>query len=192
MMLFLMVLMAYVSGSIPYGLILSKIFLNVDVRKIGSGNIGTTNVLRTGHKGLAAATLLCDVLKGILPVCIVRLMGFEDLSILSVAFAAILGHIFPVWLKFQGGKGVATALGVFAALSLPLGIFTAIAWLLAARIGKISSLSALCAFTASPLFAVLVLSWPLAIFSLAVALLIFWTHRSNISRLMTGQEKRME
>jgi glycerol-3-phosphate acyltransferase PlsY len=191
MTLFLMILAAYASGSVPYGLILSKIFLNVDVRKIGSGNIGTTNVLRTGHKGLAAATLLCDALKGILPVCIVRLMDFDDLGILSVAFAAILGHIFPVWLKFQGGKGVATALGVFAVLSIPLGIFTATVWLLAACIGQISSLSALCAFALSPLFAALVLSWPLAIFSLAVALLIFWTHRSNIRRLMAGQEKGM-
>ena len=191
MTLFLMILAAYASGSVPYGLILSKIFLNVDVRKIGSGNIGTTNVLRTGHKSLAAATLLCDALKGILPVCIVRLMDFDDLGILSVAFAAILGHIFPVWLKFQGGKGVATALGVFAVLSIPLGIFTATVWLLAARIGQISSLSALCAFALSPLFAALVLSWHLAIFSLAIAFLIFWTHRSNIRRLMAGQEKGM-
>jgi glycerol-3-phosphate acyltransferase PlsY len=191
MALFLMILIAYGSGSIPYGLILSKVFLNVDVRKIGSGNIGTTNVLRTGHKHLAAVTLFCDALKGILPTCIASLMGFDDIEVLYVAFTTILGHIFPVWLKFQGGKGVATALGVFTALSMPLGIFTAAVWLLAARIGQISSLSALCAFALSPIFAALFLSCHLVIFSLIVALLIFWTHRSNITRLIAKQEKEM-
>lgn len=185
------IFIAYLSGSVPYGLILTKLFGGVDVRQIGSGNIGTTNVLRTGHKGIAAATLLCDCLKGFLPVYMAFHFGMEGIWLFGTAYAAVLGHIFPVWLKGQGGKGVATALGVFWALSAPLGGFSTLVWIAMARFAKISSLSALCAFGLSPLFAALALSWPVCIFCLSVALLIFWTHRSNIQRLITGKEKEI-
>lgn len=185
---YLFVLMAYLSGSIPYGLIFSKAFGGIDVRTIGSGNIGATNVLRTGSKKIAALTLICDALKGYIPVVLADHYGIETPLLLVVAYAAILGHIFPCWLKFQGGKGVATALGVFWALSIPLGIFAVLVWGVTARWMKISSLSALCAFVLAPVFAVFFLSWSLVIFCLAVAGLILWTHRSNIARLWTGQE----
>ena len=182
------ILLAYLSGSIPYGLLLTYIFGGVDIRQIGSGNIGTTNVLRTGRKSLAAATLACDTLKGFLPVYGAAHFGIADTALYLVAFTAILGHVFPIWLKFKGGKGVATSLGVFAALSWPLGLFAALMWILVGRLTKISSLSALCSFTISPIFAVLVLSKELPLFTLVVTLLIFWTHRSNIQRLMKGRE----
>jgi len=182
------ILIAYLSGSVPYGLIFAKFFGNVDVRAIGSGNIGATNVLRTGHKGIAAATLLCDFLKGFLPVYMASFFGMEGFWLFGAAYAAVLGHIFPVWLKGHGGKGVATALGIFWALSMPLGAFSTLAWIAMVRLAKISSLSALCAFGLSPLFAAFI-SWPLCLFCFAIAVLIFWTHRSNIQRLMAGKEK---
>ena len=185
------ILIAYLSGSVPYGLIFTKFFSGVDVRKIGSGNIGTTNVLRTGKKGIAAATLICDVLKGFLPVLLASHMGFEGISLLATAFAAVLGHVFPIWLRYQGGKGVATSLGVFWALSLPLGAFSTFLWIVISRLGKISSLSSLCMFGLSPIFAALVLSWAMAVFCLFIALLIFWTHRSNIQRLIAGKESEI-
>jgi len=190
-MWYFFILISYLSGSVPYGLILAKLFGGVDVRAIGSGNIGATNVLRTGHKGVAAATLLCDSLKGFLPVYIASRFGMEGIWLFGAAYAAILGHIFPVWLKGHGGKGVATALGVFWALSAPLGAFSTLAWIAMARLAKISSLSALCAFGLSPLFAAFI-SWPLCAFCSGIAVLIFWTHRSNIQRLMAGKEKGIE
>lgn len=185
------ILIAYLCGSVPYGLILSRVFGGIDVRKIGSGNIGTTNVLRTGHKGIAAATLFCDFFKGFLPVYLASQVGIEEILLLGVAYAAVLGHVFPIWLRYQGGKGVATSLGVFWALSVPLGIFATFMWITISRLVKISSLSALCAFALSPLFAAFVLSWPIAIFCFAIALLIFWTHRSNIQRLIAGKEEKI-
>ncbi len=185
---YIFIFIAYLSGSVPYGLIFTKLFSGVDVRKIGSGNIGTTNVLRTGHKSIAAATLVCDVLKGFLPIILASHVGIEGIPLLAVAFAAVLGHVFPIWLRYQGGKGVATSLGVFGALSLPLGVFSTFMWIIITRFVKISSLSSLCIFALSPIFAALVLSWSMAIFCFFIALLIFWTHRSNIQRLMAGKE----
>ena len=158
------------------------------MREIGSGNIGATNVFRTGHKGVAVATLFCDSFKGFLPVYVASYVGLEGISLLGVAYAAVLGHVFPIWLRYKGGKGVATALGVFWALSMPLGVFSTFMWISVTRFVRISSLSSLCSFALSPLFAALILSWPLAIFCLAIALLVFWTHRSNIRRLMIGKE----
>lgn len=185
------ILIAYLSGSVPYGLIFTKLFSGIDVRKIGSGNIGTTNVLRTGQKGIAAATLICDALKGFLPVFLASHMGIEGILLLIIAFAAVLGHVFPIWLRYQGGKGVATSLGVFWALSLPLGAFSTCLWIIITRFVKISSLSSLCIFTLSPFFAALILSWPISIFCFSIALLIFWAHRSNIQRLMAGKESEI-
>jgi glycerol-3-phosphate acyltransferase PlsY len=188
---YIFILLAYLSGSIPYGLILTKLFGGVDIRDIGSGNIGTTNVLRTGRKGIAAATLVCDVLKGYLPVVIASHFGIEGNLLLGIAFAAVIGHVFPLWLKFQGGKGVATSFGVFWALSIPLGVFSLITWAIVTRFAKISSLSSLCIFALSPIFSALMISWPMALFCFLIALLIFWTHRSNIKRLLSGQEKEI-
>jgi glycerol-3-phosphate acyltransferase PlsY len=185
------IFIAYLSGSIPYGLILTKIFGGIDVRNIGSGNIGTTNVLRTGNKGIAAATLFFDSFKGFLPVYVAFRFGVGDIPLLGVAYAAVLGHVFPIWLKCRGGKGVATALGVFWGLSMPLGIFSTLMWIITSRFAKISSLSSLCTFSLSPLFAAIFLSWPLSLFCSAIALLVFWTHRSNIQRLVTGKEREI-
>jgi glycerol-3-phosphate acyltransferase PlsY len=185
------IFIAYLSGSIPYGLILAKIFGGIDVRKIGSGNIGTTNVLRTGHKGIAAATLLLDFFKGFLPVYLAFSIGVEEIDLFVIAFAAVFGHVFPVWLRYKGGKGVATSLGVFWALSLPLGIFSTFMWLSITRFGKISSLSSLCIFTLSPVFAALFLSYSIALFCSTITVLIYWTHRSNIKRLIEGKEKEI-
>lgn len=186
-----LIIIAYLSGSVPYGLVFTKLFSGVDVRKIGSGNIGTTNVLRTGHKSIAAATLVCDVLKGFLPTIFASHIDIEGVPLLTIAFAAILGHVFPIWLRYQGGKGVATSLGVFWALSLPLGVFSTFMWITISRFVKISSLSSLCAFALSPIFAALALSWPVAIFCFSITLLIFWTHRSNIQRLIAGKESEI-
>ena len=190
-MKYLFIFISYFSGSIPYGLILTKLIGGVDIRKIGSGNIGTTNVLRTGHKGMAAATLFCDFFKGFLPVYFASKLGIEGIFLLFIAYAAVLGHVFPIWLKYQGGKGVATSLGVFWALSLPLGMFSILTWLLITRFVKISSLSSLCMFIMAPLFAALAVSYPIALFCLATTLLICWTHRSNIQRLISGEEKEI-
>jgi glycerol-3-phosphate acyltransferase PlsY len=188
---YFLILIAYLSGSVPYGLIFTKFFGGIDVRKIGSGNIGATNVLRTGRKSVAAATLICDTLKGFLPVFLASHMEIEEIFFLVIAFAAVLGHVFPIWLRYQGGKGVATSLGVYWALSLPLGVFSTFMWIMITRFAKTSSLSSLCAFALSPIFAVLVLSWPIAIFCFSITILIFWTHRSNIQRLWTGKESEI-
>jgi glycerol-3-phosphate acyltransferase PlsY len=190
-MMYFFILIAYLSGSVPYGLILTKIFGGVDVRNIGSGNIGTTNVLRTGNKGIAAATLFCDSFKGFLPVYVAFRFGIDDIPLLGVAYTAVLGHVFPIWLRGRGGKGVATALGIFWGLSMPLGLFSTLMWIVMSRFAKISSLSSLCAFGLSPLFAAVFLSWPLSLFCTAIAFLIFWTHRSNIQRLIGGKEKEI-
>lgn len=184
-------LIAYLSGSIPYGLIFTKFFRGVDVREIGSGNIGATNVLRTGHKGIAAATLFCDFFKGFFPLYVASKIGIEEVPLLAMAIGAVLGHVFPIWLRFQGGKGVATSLGVFWALSLPLGFFVSLMWIAISKLAKISSLSALCAFAFAPIFSIFVLSRSMAIFSTSIALLIFWTHRSNIIRLFEGKEDKI-
>ena len=188
-MKYLLIIISYFSGSIPYGLILTRFIGGIDVRKIGSGNIGTTNVLRTGHKGMAAATLFLDFFKGFLPVYgASHYLGIEEPWLFGIAFAAVLGHAFPIWLRYKGGKGVATSLGVFWALSIPLGVFSTFLWIIMTRFVKISSLSSLCIFTLAPLFAALVISWSLTIFCLLIALLIYWTHRSNIQRLIDGTE----
>ena len=139
--IFLVFLLSYISGSIPFGLLLTKFFLSKDIRKIGSKNIGATNVLRTGNKFIAGLTLLLDIFKGALPIIVINYY-FPNLIYLA-GLAAFLGHIFPVWLKFTGGKGVATYLGIILALSLKLGLFFCLSWILIAFITKYSSLSSI-------------------------------------------------
>ena len=181
----------YFCGSIPFGLILSKAAGLGDVRRIGSGNIGATNVLRTGNKKVAALTLLCDVLKGAIPVALCQL----DLGLapaLVAALAALLGHIFPVWLGFKGGKGVATFIGILFGLHWPLGLIFLVSWLVVAALFRISSLSALAASATMPLWAIVVGRRELALPLLALAALIWLMHRANIARLLAGTESKID
>jgi glycerol-3-phosphate acyltransferase PlsY len=180
----------YLLGSIPFGLVLTKIAGTQDLRSIGSGNIGATNVLRTGRKGLAAATLLLDALKGTAAVVIAGYLGGPNAAMLA-GLGAFLGHLFPVWLKFKGGKGVAVYIGILLGLFWPGALFFCLLWLATAVTSRYSSLSALVAAFVTPLF----LWWfgHLALASLAavLTLLLFYMHRENIKRLQSGTESRI-
>jgi len=182
----LAIVIGYLAGSIPFGLLLSKAAGLGDIRHIGSGNIGATNVLRTGNKTIAALTLLCDLLKGYLP-CLLALVFWGDIAFLLAGFAALLGHIFPVWLGFKGGKGIATAAGVLFAWAWPVGLAALLAWVMMFAYKRISSLAALYAAVAA-LLATYLLAYTYVIpVALMVALVIF-THRANIARLWAGTE----
>jgi glycerol-3-phosphate acyltransferase PlsY len=184
------VVLGYLSGSIPFGLLLTRWAGLGDVRSIGSGNIGATNVLRTGSKKIAAATLLCDALKGTVPVLLLKYFGNESAGLIA-GIAAFVGHLFPVWLGFRGGKGVATFIGVLFGIAWPIGLIFLVMWLGLAFIFKISSVSALTSSAAMPLVAwglgLLTLVIPLAI----LAAIIWWTHRANIGRLLAGTEPKI-
>lgn len=180
---------AYVLGSIPFGLLLTRAAGLGDIRQIGSGNIGATNVLRTGRKGLAAATLLLDGAKGAAAVIIARFLVPDD--VLFAAAAAFLGHLYPVWLGFKGGKGVATALGVLLAISWPVGILACLTWLVMAMTFRYSSLSALTAAALTPLTAWYFGGSAAALLALFLAGLVFARHRDNIERLVSGTETRI-
>ncbi len=183
----------YLFGSIPFGLLLTRAAGLGDVRKIGSGNIGTTNVLRTGHKGLAAATLLLDAGKGAVAVLIFDRWGL-DFAVVA-GLAAVLGHSFPVWLGFRGGKGVATGLGVLLALAWPVGLAACAVWLITAFATRYSSLAALIAFAASPLLALILVPAPdrllVALAAITLAALIFARHAGNVRRLLSGEESKI-
>jgi glycerol-3-phosphate acyltransferase PlsY len=180
----------YLLGSIPFGLILTRLAGTQDLRSIGSGNIGATNVLRTGRKGLAAATLLLDALKGTAAVVIAGYIAGPNAAMLA-GLGAFLGHLFPVWLKFKGGKGVAVYIGILLGLFWPGALFFCLLWLATAFTTRYSSLSALVAAFVTPLF----LWWfgHLALASLAavLTLLLFYMHRENIKRLQSGTEGRI-
>lgn len=179
----------YLIGSVPFGLLLTKAAGLGDIRQVGSGNIGATNVLRTGRKGLAAATLILDGLKGAVAVLLARqFLGDQDVV---VGTAAVLGHLFPVWLGFRGGKGVATGLGVLLAAAWPVGLACCALWLVAAKLLKMSSAAALTAFAAAPLFALVLSSADHALMALLIAVLVFWRHEANIRRLLAGTEPRI-
>ena len=186
----LALVIGYLCGSVPFGVILTRIAGAGDLRAIGSGNIGATNVLRTGRKGLAAATLLGDLLKGTVAVLIAKAYLGQDAALLA-AVAAFLGHLFPVWLNFKGGKGVATFLGVALALCWPAALGFAIVWLAMARLFRYSSLSALIASVISPMIAAY--SGDLRISSVLglLTVTLWWTHRANIARLLAGTEGRI-
>lgn len=179
---------SYLLGSIPFGLILTRAAGLGDIRAIGSGNIGATNVLRTGNKALAAATLFLDGAKGALAVLIVQ--HFNRHWLLA-GLAVFIGHLFPVWLGFRGGKGVATGLGVLLAACFPVGLISCAAWLAAVAILKISSAAALIAFALAPVVAVAFGRNGLALLAAFIAILVFWKHRANISRLRLGTEPRV-
>jgi len=186
----LALVIGYLCGSVPFGVILTRIAGAGDLRAIGSGNIGATNVLRTGRKGLAAATLLGDLLKGTVAVLIAKSYLGPDAALLA-AVAAFLGHLSPVWLNFKGGKGVATFLGVALALYWPAALAFAIVWLAMARLFRYSSLSALVASVISPMIAAY--SGDLRISSVLglLTVTLWWTHRANIARLLAGTEGRI-
>jgi acyl phosphate:glycerol-3-phosphate acyltransferase len=180
----------YLLGSIPFGLVLTKLAGTPDLRSIGSGNIGATNVLRTGRKGLAAATLLLDALKGTAAVIIAGSIGGPDAAMLA-GLGAFLGHLFPVWLKFRGGKGVAVYIGVLLGLFWPGAIVFCVIWLAVAFLTRYSSLSALVASVVTPLFLLLLGHSALAALFAVLTLLLFYMHRANIQRLQAGTEGKI-
>ncbi|SHN85467.1 glycerol-3-phosphate 1-O-acyltransferase PlsY [Bradyrhizobium erythrophlei] len=188
--LLLAFVLGYLLGSIPFGLILTRLAGTQDLRSIGSGNIGATNVLRTGRKGLAAATLLLDALKGTVAVIVAGYLAGAEAAMLA-GFGAFLGHLFPVWLKFKGGKGVAVYIGILIGLLWPAAVLFCAIWLITAVISRYSSLSALVASSITPIF----LWWYghpalAALFGL-LTVLLFYMHRANISRLMAGTEGKI-
>lgn len=181
--------LGYLLGSVPFGLILTRVFDAGDIRQIGSGNIGATNVLRTGRKGLAAGTLLLDGAKGFLAVWLAW-RWFPEVASLA-ALGAVLGHCFPVWLKFKGGKGVATTLGVSLGLAWPIGAAYAAVWLLMLAVTRISSLSGMAAALAAPVTAALLGRVELVPVLAAIAVLVLILHRANIARLRAGTEPKV-
>ena len=195
--LLLIAAIAYALGSIPFGLILTAATGGGDIRQIGSGNIGATNVLRTGRKGLAAATLLLDALKGALAVFLALRLGGDQpsLAMAVAAVAVVVGHCFPVWLGFRGGKGVATGLGTIWVLSWPVGVACCVVWLVVARLSRISSAGALSAFLVAPILMVVMkgqgVNAPIPAATALIALLIWVRHYSNIVRLLSGNEPRV-
>jgi len=182
-------LVGYLIGSVPFGLVLTRLAGLGDIRAIGSGSIGATNVLRTGNKPLALATLLLDSGKGAAAALI--LASFDPLAGLIGGGAAILGHNFPIWLEFKGGKGVATTLGVLTAVAWPVGLSACVTWLMAAFLFRYSSLSALIALAASPLYAWLLGKPDVAILAALLAVLAFIRHHENIARLLKGEEPKI-
>ena len=181
---------SYLSGSVPFGLILTKIFLNKDLRKIGSKNIGATNVLRTGNKKVAGLTLFLDVSKGIIPILITK-EYFTDLIYLS-SLAALLGHIFPVWLRFKGGKGVATYLGIIFILSFNLGVAFCVSWVLISIISKYSSLSSILSTMILFLISFLNNNFELTSYLFITFIIILYTHRQNIVRIKNKSEDKIK
>jgi len=188
--LILAALSGYLLGSIPFGLVLTRLAGLGDIRRIGSGNIGATNVLRTGNKPLAVATLLLDSGKGALAALLALWLAGPDAALLA-AGGAMLGHTFPVWLGFKGGKGVATALGVLLAVAWPVGVGACLTWLAVAALFRISSLSALAALALAPLTSLWLADGSVAVLALFIAALVFVRHEANIRRLLKGEEPKI-
>ena len=188
--IFLISLFSYISGSIPYGLIVTKLFLNQDIRKVGSKNIGATNVLRAGNKFYAILTLWLDIFKGFAPIIITN-HYFPNLIYLS-GMMAFLGHIFPVWLKFKGGKGIATYLGIILALSLKLGLIFCLSWIIIVLITKYSSLSSIISALVIFLISFLESNLELNFFLFSSFVIIIYTHRQNIIRLKNKTEDKIK
>jgi len=185
----LSLVLSYLLGSIPFGVILTRLGGAGDLRTIGSGNIGATNVLRTGRKGLAAATLLLDMAKGAVAVLLVAHL-FPGNALLAAA-GAFIGHCYPVWLKFKGGKGVATLMGIVVALHWPLGLVYAVVWLGLLAGLRISSVAGMAAALSAPFAAALFGRFDLVLLLLALALIVLWKHRENVDRLFSGTEPRI-
>ena len=187
-----LILLAYLMGSLSTAIIVCRGMGLPDPRTQGSGNPGATNVLRIGGKKVAAVTLFGDLLKGLLPVLIARLFSADPIPLALVAMAAFLGHLYPIFFRFQGGKGVATAMGVLIGLAWPVALAALATWLVMAKVFRISSLSALTAAALAPLYTWLLAPQPaFIIMSGAMSLLLIWRHRSNIRKLLAGEEKRI-
>ena len=186
--IFLIGISSYLMGSIPFGFILTKIFLKKDIRKIGSGNIGATNALRTGNKVIGYSTLILDILKAVVPVVYVKIFYQDFLYIASLC--VFLGHIFPIWLKFKGGKGVATYLGILFAINFYFGIIFILSWLVTFFITKFSSLSSLIGAASIPIYLLILTQFDQVIFFTIIFVLIFFTHRENIKRLKNKEETK--
>ena len=180
----------YLAGSIPFGLLVTRVFGLGDVRGIGSGNIGASNVLRTGSRSAAALTLLLDGGKGAAAVLLARMFYADESAVQLTALAAVLGHCFPVWLGFRGGKGVATFFGVWLALAWPAALCLAAVWLVPVTLTRISSAGALAASVLSPAVAWLLVSPAMAGLAVPLAGLVVWRHRENIARILAGTENR--
>ena len=181
-------IISYLMGSIPFGLILTKLFLNKDIREIGSGNIGATNVLRSGNKIVGYTTLTLDILKAVIPVIFVKIYYTDFLYLASLS--AFLGHVFPIWLKFKGGKGVATYVGILFAINIYFGIIFALCWFVIFGITKFSSLSSLIASISIPVYLIITSNFDEIFFFIIMFVLIFFTHRENIKRLKNKEETK--
>ena len=186
--IFLIGIISYLMGSVPFGFILTKIFLKKDIREIGSGNIGATNVLRTGNKAIGYSTLVLDIFKAVAPVIYVKFFYQDFLYIASLC--AFLGHVFPVWLKFKGGKGVATYVGILFAINIYFGIIFTISWFITFFISKYSSLSSLLGAASIPIYLLVLTQFDQGIFFTIMFVLIFFTHRENIKRLKNKEETK--
>ena len=184
----IIIIISYLLGSIPFGLILTKIFLKKDIRDIGSGNIGATNALRTGNKFIGYTTLFFDIMKAVVPVIYIKINFPEFLYVASLC--AFLGHVFPIWLKFKGGKGVATYLGILFAVNIPFGLVFIISWLITFGLSKFSSLSSLVASISIPIYLLILAQFDQVIFFTIMFVLIFFTHRENIKRLKNKEETK--
>jgi glycerol-3-phosphate acyltransferase PlsY len=179
---------SYLMGSIPFGLILTTIFLNKDIRKIGSGNIGATNALRTGNKLIGYSTLILDIAKAIIPVIYVK-FNYPDLIYIA-SLSAFLGHVFPIWLKFKGGKGVATYVGILFSINIILGLIFVVSWVFIFLLSKYSSLSSIIGSISVPIYILITGQINDTIFFAIMFILIFFTHRENIKRLKNKEESK--
>ncbi len=188
MEIFLTFLVSYLMGSIPFGYILTKIFLKKDIREIGSGNIGATNALRTGNKPIGYLTLTLDVLKAVIPVLFIKI-NYPDLIHVS-ALSIFIGHVFPIWMKFKGGKGVATYVGILFCLSLNLGILFIFSWLIIFFISKYSSLGSILSSLIIPIFIFFNSNYEIEYFFIIMFVLILYTHRENVKRLINKEESK--
>ena len=184
----IIIVLSYLIGSIPFGFLLTKVFLKKDIREIGSGNIGTTNVLRTGNKLLGYGTLILDIFKAVIPVLIIKYQYPEFLFLSSLSI--FLGHVFSIWLKFKGGKGVATYLGILFCINYILGFVFIISWFLIFLISKYSSLSSLIASLTIPIYHFFIIDNENYYFFIILFILIFYTHRKNIKRLINNTESK--
>ena len=184
----LIILISYLFGSIPFGFILTKIFIGKDIRNIGSGNIGATNVLRSGNKLIGYLTLTLDILKAILPIFFIKYNYNDQLYLASLS--VFIGHVFPIWLKFKGGKGIATYIGILFCLNYLSGIVFCVTWLLIFFIFKYSSLSSIVSSFCIPIFQYFFISDPFYYFYFIMFIMIFYTHRENIKRLINKTESK--
>ena len=188
MEIFLIGIISYLMGSIPFGFILTKIFLKKDIREIGSGNIGATNALRTGNKIIGYLTLILDILKAVITVLYVKFFFQESIYISSLC--AFLGHVFPIWLKFRGGKGVATYVGILFSINIYFGVIFLVSWAITFLVSKYSSLSSLVASASIPIYLLILSRFDQVFFFTTMFILIFFTHRENIKRLKNKEETK--